>query len=385
MQSAHDTLAAHGDNPSSFLALNSGNEYFHDDRIAGTCAYRRSGRYTLQFGGPFCAPQHRERLLESFVAHTGRRLVAGQLHCNDAELYLRSGFTVNQIGASYAVDLSRFTLRGKRFVRLRNKISRARREGLEVAELAHDDDCGELDRLDRHWLRDKGRHGKELRFLVGQRGGPLQRHRRLFVGRIAGTAVGYINYAPVYGRIAGQQGLTKTIGSMVLGQVPVLPGAPDARVDMIPQDYVTKAIGDLVRGGVCDGEFWLTAGKEAPLLREITDVCGEFAVRSGLPRPHRPRLIPVDAVLRLLLPLLEGTSLPESVRRRFQHYAELLLVFQSELPFDSSLGEPHCGTRPTHSEIRSALVRNLESWAAEHPGLLRRHRVRPVIPTEAAS
>ncbi|AWW40836.1 ketoreductase [Streptomyces sp. AS58] len=191
----------------------------------------------------------------------------------------------------------------------------------------------------------------------------------------------------VTGRIAGQQGLTKTIGSMVLGQVPVLPGAPDARVDMIPQDYVTKAIGDLVRGGVCDGEYWLTAGKEALLLREITDVCGEFAVRSGLPRPHRPRLIPVDAVHRLLLPMLEGTSLPESVRRRFQHYAELLLVFQSELPFDSSLGEPHCGTRPTHSDIRAALVRNLESWAAEHPGLLRRHRVRPVttIPTEAAS
>ncbi|WP_432042091.1 bifunctional lysylphosphatidylglycerol flippase/synthetase MprF [Streptomyces cadmiisoli] len=203
MQSALDTLAAHGDNPSSFLALNSGNEYFHDDRVAGTCAYRRSGRYTLQFGGPFCAPQHRERLLESFVAHTGRRLVAVQLQRNDAELYLRSGFTVNQIGASYAVDLSRFTLRGKRFVRLRNKISRARREGLEVAELAHDDDCGELDRLDRHWLRDKGRHGKELRFLVGQRGGPLQRHRRLFVGRIAGTAVGYINYAPVYGSRPG--------------------------------------------------------------------------------------------------------------------------------------------------------------------------------------
>jgi lysylphosphatidylglycerol synthetase-like protein (DUF2156 family) len=203
MPSVLDTLAEHSDNPSSFLALNSGNEYFRDDRFDGACAYRRSGRYVFQFGGPFTAPEHRAYLLDSFVQETGPRLVAVQLQRADAELYADHGFTVNQIGASYAVDLSRFTLRGSRFVRLRNKISRARRAGLEVAEVQHDDDCSELDRLDDTWLRDKGRHVKELRFLVGQRTGPLQRHRRLFVGRIDGTAVGYITYSPVYGSRPG--------------------------------------------------------------------------------------------------------------------------------------------------------------------------------------
>jgi nucleoside-diphosphate-sugar epimerase len=192
----------------------------------------------------------------------------------------------------------------------------------------------------------------------------------------------------VTGRIAGQQGLTKTIGSMVLGQVPVLPGAPDARVDMVPQDYVSRAIGELVRGGVGSGEYWLTAGDQAILLSEIADTCAEFAVRRGLPRPSRPRLIPVEAVHRLLLPMLEGTSLPASVRQRFQHYAELLLVFQRELPLDSSLGEPGCGTRPTHADIRAALFRNLDSWAEDRAGVLNRHRARPTsttAPTEVAS
>ncbi|MBC7272886.1 MAG: SDR family oxidoreductase [Streptomyces sp.] len=195
----------------------------------------------------------------------------------------------------------------------------------------------------------------------------------------------------VTGRIAGEQGLTRTIGSMVLGQVPVLPGAPDAKVDMVPQDYVTRAIADLIRGGVGSGEYWLTAGKESIELREIADVCGEFAVRNGLPEPHRPRLIPVEAVHRLLLPMLEGTALPGKMRQRFQHYAELLLCFQTELPFDTSLGESfgefHCGTRLTHADIRAALVRNLESWAEGRPGLLRKHRARPVspMPTEVAS
>ncbi|MGC9379410.1 bifunctional lysylphosphatidylglycerol flippase/synthetase MprF [Streptomyces sp. MH13] len=203
MPSVLDALAAHSDNPSSFLALNSGNTYFHDDRFEGACAYRTSGRYVLQFGGPFAAPEHRARLLDAFVAHAGRRLVAVQLQRADAELYAAHGFTVNQIGASYAVDLSRFTLRGSRFVRLRNKISRARRAGLEVAEVRDGDDRAELDRIDRCWLREKGRHVKELRFLVGQRNGSLQKHRRLFVGRIGGEAVGYINYSPVYGSRPG--------------------------------------------------------------------------------------------------------------------------------------------------------------------------------------
>lgn len=203
MLSVYDTLAVHSDNPSAFLALNCGNEFFRDDRYEGACAYRRSGRYVLQFGGPFAAAGDRAGLLDAFVAQAGPRVVAVQLQREDAELYAERGFTVNQLGASYAVELSRFTLRGSRFVRLRNKISRARRAGLEVVETSEGADDAELDRIDRQWLREKGRHVKELRFLVGQRSGPLQRHRRLFVGRIEGSAVGYVNYSPVFGTRPG--------------------------------------------------------------------------------------------------------------------------------------------------------------------------------------
>ncbi|MGK9463865.1 SDR family oxidoreductase [Streptomyces sp. G6] len=185
--------------------------------------------------------------------------------------------------------------------------------------------------------------------------------------------------------VMGQHGLTEAIGSMVLGQTPVLPGAPEARIDMVPRDYVSRAIGDLVRGGVADGEYWLTAGKEAIGLREFADVCADVAVRHGLPRPQRPRLVPVDAVHRLLLPMLEGTSLPASLRRRLEYYAELLLVFQRELPFDTSLGEPDCGTRLTRTDIRAALVRNAECWTGDRAGLLSRSRSAATAPMEVAS
>ncbi|MFG2126845.1 SDR family oxidoreductase [Streptomyces sp. NPDC048751] len=181
----------------------------------------------------------------------------------------------------------------------------------------------------------------------------------------------------VTGRIAGTQGLTRALGAIVKGQVPVLPGTPDARIDMVPQDVVARAVGDLVRGEVTDGEFWLTAGAEALLQREVVDSCLEFAERHG-PRPHPPRLIPLESVHRLLLPLIEGPAFPEALRRRFQTYAELLLVFQRALPFESSLGAPHCGSALTKADLREALVRNLAAWSTGPGGLRgRRQRTRP--------
>ena len=113
MPSVFETLVRHSDNPSSFLALNQGNEYFRDPRFDGTCVYRRSGRHLVQFAGPFAAEEQRAGLLDAFAAQARpRRLVAVQLQRADAELYGAHGFTVNQLGASYAVDLGRFTLRG---------------------------------------------------------------------------------------------------------------------------------------------------------------------------------------------------------------------------------------------------------------------------------
>lgn len=177
MPSAFDLVSAHADNPSAFLALNSGNEFFVDDRYDGVCAFRPAGRHLLQLGGPFAAPGDRAGLLDAFLDRAAggrRRVIAVQLQAEDARLYADHGFTVNQIGASYAVDLARFTLRGSPFVRLRNKISRARRAGVEVAEVDLSEVSGELDLIDREWLLGKGKHAKELRFLVGERGGPEQ-------------------------------------------------------------------------------------------------------------------------------------------------------------------------------------------------------------------
>jgi lysylphosphatidylglycerol synthetase-like protein (DUF2156 family) len=192
----HAFVAEHADNPSAFLALNDGNRYFTEPGL-GVVAYRESGRYRVQFGAPF-GPD-RAALLRRFTERAPR-VVAVQLQQSDVDLYAAAGFTVNQIGASYAVDLAEFTLRGSRFVRLRNKISRATRSGVTVTEVPYDPWRDRIAALDATWQRGKG---KPLEFLVGQHGGAAQRHRRLFAATIGGDLVGYVSYSPAYGSRPG--------------------------------------------------------------------------------------------------------------------------------------------------------------------------------------
>jgi lysylphosphatidylglycerol synthetase-like protein (DUF2156 family) len=199
-------LEKYSDNPSAFLALNSGNSYFTTPELDGVIAYRCSGRYLVQFGGAFAPKTSYAQLLDQFVQYARsqrHKVVAVQLQSHDLEYYTEQGFTTNQIGASYAVDLSTCTLRGSKFMQLRNKISRAMRAGLAVQEVDQAQWAEQMAALDARWLHSKGKHAKPLEFLVGEYGGSAQQHRRLFVGLLGQELAGYISYSPVYGSQPG--------------------------------------------------------------------------------------------------------------------------------------------------------------------------------------
>jgi lysylphosphatidylglycerol synthetase-like protein (DUF2156 family) len=182
--------------------------------VDGVIAYQLAGRSAIvQLGGVFAALPDQEFLLGAFLdfAHVSRRrIVAVQLLRTDAQLYATQGFTVNQFGADYARELAEFNLKGKKHMQLRNKVSRARRAGVSVVEVddgIHADSADvaqDLDEIDQQWLRSKGRHVKELRLMVGQRGGPAQDRRRLFVAHDeTGRVLGYVSFSPVYGAQSG--------------------------------------------------------------------------------------------------------------------------------------------------------------------------------------
>jgi lysylphosphatidylglycerol synthetase-like protein (DUF2156 family) len=209
---ALDCLRRHGDHTSGFLTLNEGTRRYVDPAIDGFVAYRPAGRrHAIQLCGPVANARDRTALLRSFLgwaAGERRRVTAVQLTRGDAELYAEHGFTVNQLGASYSIDLTRFTLRGTRFMRLRNKLKRARRAGVTVREWAADEQQGaegrgQLAGIDRAWRRSKGALARELAFMVGERGGVGARERRLFVASAEGRALGYVTYSPCFGQRPG--------------------------------------------------------------------------------------------------------------------------------------------------------------------------------------
>ena len=194
------------ENPSSFLAVNQGNSYFVLPDRPGVVVYRPAGRYLVQFGGPFAPEDAYLDLVHAFrdfAEHSGRTVAAIQLQERDARIYADSGWTVNQVGASYAVDLATFTLAGSRYMQLRNKISRALRSGLTVVEADYAQWGEGVAEINRVWLPLKGENARPLEYLVGQTGGEMQKYRRLFVGHIDGRIIGYVSYSPVYGKYPG--------------------------------------------------------------------------------------------------------------------------------------------------------------------------------------
>ncbi|MBG0854186.1 DUF2156 domain-containing protein [Streptomyces spinoverrucosus] len=209
---AYLLLRRHAGHSSAFLALNAGNHRFRADGVDGFVPYRDGGRrHLFELGGPVCAAADRERLLGALLARAedeGRRVTAVQLPRAAAELHAGHGFTVNQFGASFSIHLDGYGLGGQRMVKVRNMVNRARREGVTVSEVppAERDSplvTAALDDVDQAWLRDKGRHVKELDFLIGERGGPGAPYRRLFTARHAGRTVAYVSYSPVFGERSG--------------------------------------------------------------------------------------------------------------------------------------------------------------------------------------
>ena len=198
------------DHPSGYLALSSRNRFFSIDGQPGFIAYREQGRHLAVFGGVHAPRESREALLDGFLAAARsrwRRVMAIQLRESQRALFATRGFTVNPLGTSFAITLRGFTLAGTKKMKLRNKIKRARGEGLIVHEVGRElprnaATFARLREISAEWLADKGK--KELEFMIGELGDDSAAERRIFVASDAqGQAHAFITYVPVWGERPG--------------------------------------------------------------------------------------------------------------------------------------------------------------------------------------
>jgi lysylphosphatidylglycerol synthetase-like protein (DUF2156 family) len=209
---ALEVLRRHGHHSSAALALNRDTRHFSVPGVDGLIAYRTAGRrHVVQIGSAYAADDDQPKLLDAFLrwAHDqGRRLCAVQLTRADLALYAAAGYRLSQLGASYSIEVDRFRLSGRKFEKVRNKLARSQRAGMSVAEVGPDLPYDEglaarLDALDARWLAGKGRHVKQIEFLVGERDRPGECLRRLFLAWLDGEPVAYASYSPAFGRESG--------------------------------------------------------------------------------------------------------------------------------------------------------------------------------------
>lgn len=169
------------------------------------------------------------------------------------------------------------------------------------------------------------------------------------------------------GHISAFQGIHKVIAGTYRGTIPVLPADPGSLIDCIPQDVAARAVGRLIRDGVTSGEYWLTAGTQALTLDDMVRLTLDVAQRYG-PRPAPPRMVPTEMVDRLLMPLLDDV-LTRSLRRQFEAFVELMLLFQANVAMSCTMPELGLAAETTHEALLAAFTRSVE-YLAHQQGLV---------------
>lgn len=196
--------------PSGFLGLSSRNQIFSMAGTPGFITYRKRGGHLVAFGGVHAEEKHWRALLDGFLQRAKEqrcRVLAVQIRANQVTLFRDRGFTVNQFGTSFALELKTHSLQGTRKMKLRNKIARAKAAGLKVLELGVDlprnrESYELLHTVSGQWLKHKGK--KELDFMIGEIGVPEDAARRIFlVMNSENEPVAFITYVPVWGERPG--------------------------------------------------------------------------------------------------------------------------------------------------------------------------------------
>lgn len=273
------------DHPSGFFALSPRNQRFIIDGLAGLIAYRERGHHLIAFGGVHAPAAAQGVLLDRFLHYAQsrrRRVMFVQVRAAQTAMFVQRGFTVNQFGTSYGLELRRFSLRGSARMQLRNKLSRARKAGLRIVEAGRDaprDEAifRELRAVSSQWLHGKGR---ELDFMIGEIGGPDETWRRIFMALDAGGAIaGFITYVPAWGETPGYlHDLTRR-----------LPTAPPGTMELCNAEAIARMTAEGVRFLHFGFTPFITGGDEPSSASRIA----AWAVRQL--RRHASFIYPADS------------------------------------------------------------------------------------------
>ena len=194
----------------SILATNPQTALFKATNGLGQIAYQIQGNYLFTIGGILAKKENKlnvYREFNDFAKGIGKKIVALHSTLDDIAVLQQYNYSINQLGSSYSINLKQFSFKGKKHATMRNKISKARRQGIIVQEITNYQQFlsikSQLDQIDAEWLSTKG--GKALTFMVTNRSiinFPDESYR-LFIARQDNRVLAYILYSRSYGEYKG--------------------------------------------------------------------------------------------------------------------------------------------------------------------------------------
>lgn len=211
-QRARDLVLRFGQNPIACLVLEDDKQLFFAQEVEGVVAYGMVGDAVIVSGDPVCRPEDFTQLLAEFKSFCQSMAVACMFLCTTDEfldVYKQLGYGVTKCGEEAMFDLTEYSTAGGSAMKLRQKVHRAQKAGVTVAEYKP------LQRRDREieaamghitnqWLASK--KSAMLGFTVGGNGLDDPGERRYFIARDDGGAICGYNVLLPFLTSSGERG-----------------------------------------------------------------------------------------------------------------------------------------------------------------------------------
>lgn len=189
-------LKQYGTHSQSFSTLQPGMRYFDIPEV-GYIGYMKKWGMNFVLADPVCAPEDRELLLSRFEKKVPNCCYMQVSKPVADILSQKHGYYGTQFGSEARIDLSKWSVKGKKKQIIRTALNQADKAGITVQERFSDDHTKEISDA---WIKTRKCKSKEIRFLIRPMNMDYRENERHFYAYQDGKAVGFIYFDPIYHR-----------------------------------------------------------------------------------------------------------------------------------------------------------------------------------------
>ena len=168
----------------------------------GFISYVDNGNERIVLGDPFCASGDLAAIVKKFLADTKRKKLSPiilQCSHDTAMAFVKHGYNANHMGVETNIDLTTFTLAGKKRARVRHWVTGAQNAGANVVELSmqSEETLALIGSISDKWIKGKA-NTHELNLLTRPLVLDYEPDTRLFCARVEDEIVAFVLFEPMY-------------------------------------------------------------------------------------------------------------------------------------------------------------------------------------------